>query len=137
MLVNCRWSVGWQHYREVQEGLAEMGGNWGGRGFHHPYRGCGAQGSQCSGHGKECPDGSDLPYNCSHCLVLPNRTFQKPLPVPSYSRGNGHEELVGPAEKHVGHVEYPDFVDPGHVVDHVHTENQSGLDGYNTCDDQL
>lgn len=28
-LVKFRWSLGWQHYREAQEVLAEMGGNWG------------------------------------------------------------------------------------------------------------
>lgn len=63
--------------------------------------------------------------------MLPNRTFQKPLPIPSYSRGNGHKELVGPTEKHEGHVEYPD------IFDLAHTENQPSLDGYKTCDDRL
>lgn len=29
MLVNFRWPLGQQHHREIQEGLAERGGNWG------------------------------------------------------------------------------------------------------------
>jgi hypothetical protein len=65
-----------------------------------------------------------LPY-------APQQNLPEAPPTPFHSRGNGHKELVGPTEKHKGHVAHPD------VPDLEHTENQAGLDGDHTCDDQL
>lgn len=63
-------------------------------------------------------------------LCSPREPSRSPS-IPSHSRGNGHKELVGPTEKHEGHIADPD------VRDLEHTENQASLDGYDTRDDQL